>query len=130
MCVWAWQGRVCVCVVNDSLGSCHLLSAAAAAAVKYFTCLIAGHLLGGNFFFFFLVIALPLPLHITVTRNCSCYSEGEEFCCCLSSFFFFFLFFRAAIFHLPVEICNTLSAQREGARARGLEGGRCGRQFH
>lgn len=38
------------CVVNDSLGSCHLLSAAAAsAAVKYFTCLIAGHLLGGNF---------------------------------------------------------------------------------
>lgn len=37
------------CVVNDSLGSCHLLSAAAASAVKYFTCLIAGHLLGGNF---------------------------------------------------------------------------------
>lgn len=36
------------CVVNDSLGSCHLLSAAA-AAVEYFTCLIAGHLLGGNF---------------------------------------------------------------------------------
>lgn len=35
------------CVVNDSLASCHLLSAA--AAVKYFTCLIAGHLLGGNF---------------------------------------------------------------------------------
>lgn len=35
-----------VSVVNDSLGSCHLLST---AAVKYLTCLIAGHLLGGNF---------------------------------------------------------------------------------